>query len=144
MTEPKLYFESEKEMFDCLAEWQPRLGLSDWHIAARMCGREDMKLEEVAGESEVQHVNMCGLISILRKEDLPAGMILKQPHEQVLIHELLHFKFISFDVTSREHAIYEENQHQLIELLAKALFSAKYGLNHNWFIDDEHKFKEGS
>ena len=36
--EPKLYFDSEKEMFDCLDEWQARLGLSDWKIAARICG----------------------------------------------------------------------------------------------------------
>ena len=142
MTEPKLYFDSEKELFDCLAEWQPRLGLSDWHIAARICGAEDMKLKECAGESEVQHVSMCGLISIVRKEDLPTDCILKQPHEQVLIHELLHFKFLSFDVTGRELAVYEENQHQLIELLAKALYAAKYGLKHSWFIADGHAYKE--
>ena len=142
MTEPKLYFDSEKELFDCLSEWQPRLGLSDWHIAARLCDIEDMKLKDVAGESEVQYVNMCGLISIVRKEDMPADMILKQPHEQVLIHELLHFKFISYEVNSRDQAVFEENQHQLIELLAKALFSAKYGLKHSWFIDEKHKYEE--
>lgn len=144
MTEPKLYFESEKEMFDCLDKWQKRLGLSDWYIAARICGKEDMDLENVAGESEVQHVNMCGLISILRKEDLPDDLILKQAHELTLIHELLHFKFISFDVTSREQAIYEENQHQLIEQLAKAFFMAEYNLTPNWFIAESHKYKEGS
>lgn len=144
MTEPKLYFESEKEMFDCLDKWQKRLGLSDWYIAARICGKEDMDLENVAGESEVQHVNMCGLISILRKEDLPDDLILRQAHELTLIHELLHFKFISFDVTSREQAIYEENQHQLIEQLAKAFFMAEYNLTPNWFIAESHKYKKGS
>lgn len=38
--EPKLYFDSEKEMFDLLDEWKARLNLSDWVIATRICERE--------------------------------------------------------------------------------------------------------
>ena len=139
---PKLVFDSEKEMLQCLEEWKTLLGLSDWHIAARICPKEEMKLPECAGESDVQFVNMCGLISILRAEDMPSDMILKQPMEQVLIHELLHFKFISFDEESREEAVFEIAQHQLIETLAKALFMANYGLTPTWFIAESHKFKE--
>ena len=140
--QPKLVFDSEKELLECLEEWKRLLGLSDWHIAARICPKEDMKLPECAGESDVQFVNMCGLISILRAEDLPPDMILKQPMEQVLIHELLHFKFIAFDENSREEAVFEIAQHQLIETLAKALFMAKYGLAPTWFIAESHEFRE--
>lgn len=139
---PKLVFDSEKEMLQCLEEWKTLLGLSDWHIAARICPKEEMKLPECAGESDVQFVNMCGLISILRAEDMPSDMILKQPMEQVLIHELLHFKFISFDEESREEAVFEIAQHQLIETLAKALFMVKYDLTPTWFIAESHKFEE--
>lgn len=140
--EPKLYFNSEKELFECLSEWQERLSLSDWKIAARICTKEDMSNSEWAGESEVQFVNSCGLISILRKEDIPADMILKQPHEEVLIHELLHFKIVSFTPKSREEALYDIAEHQLIETLAKAMYMAKYGLSPDWFIAESHKFKE--
>ena len=140
--QPKLAFDNEKELLECLEEWKRLLGLSDWHIAARICPKEDMKLPECAGESDVQFVNMCGLISILRVEDLPPDMILKQPMEQVLIHELLHFKFIAFDENSREEAVFEIVQHQLIETLAKALFMAKYGLTPTWFIAESHEFRE--
>lgn len=140
--QPKLVFDSEKELLECLEEWKRLLCLSDWHIAARICPKEDMKLHECAGESDVQFVNMCGLISILRAEDLPPDMILKQPMEQVLIHELLHFKFIAFDENSREEAVFEITQHQLIETLAKALFMAKYGLTPTWFIAESHEFRE--
>lgn len=139
---PKLVFDSEKELLECLEEWKRLLALSDWHIAARICPKEDMKLPESAGESEVYHVNMCGLIRILRAEDLPPDLILKQSMEQVLIHELLHFKFIAFDEESREEAVFEIAQHQLIENLAKALFMAKYGLTPTWFIAEPHKSKE--
>lgn len=139
---PKLVFDNEKELLECLEEWKRLLGLSDWQIAARICPKEDMKLPESAGESEVHHVNMCGLIRILRAEDLPPDLILKQPMEQVLIHELLHFKFIAFDEESREEAVFEIVQHQSIETLSKALFMAKYGLTPTWFIAEPHKFKE--
>ena len=140
--QPKLVFDSETELLECLEEWKRLLGLSDWHIAARICPKEDMELPDCAGESDVQFVNMCGLINILRAEDLPPDMILKQPMEQVLIHELLHFKFIAFDENSREEAVFEIAQHQLIETLARALFMAKYGLTPTWFIPESHKFKE--
>lgn len=139
MKEPKLKFENEKEMFDALDEWKTLLGLNDWMIAIHICGKDDMKLKDCAGESEVQFVNSCGIISILRAEDLPEDMILTQPQEQVLIHELLHFKFISFESESREDAVFEIVQHQLIECLAKALFMAKYGLAPGWFISEKHK-----
>ena len=140
--QPKLAFDHEKELLECLVEWKRLLGPYDWQIGARICPKEDMKLPECAGESEVQFVNMCGLISIRRAEDLPPDMILKQPMEQVLIHELLHFKFISFDEKSREEAVFEITQHQLIETLAKALFMAKYGLTPTWFIAESHEFRE--
>ena len=140
--QPKLVFDSETELLECLEEWKRLLGLSDWHIAARICPKEDMELPDCAGESDVQFVNMCGLINILRAEDLPPDMILKQPMEQVLIHELLHFKFIAFDENSREEAVFEIAQHQLIETLARALFMAKYGLTPTWFIAESHEFKE--
>ena len=140
--QPKLVFDSETELLECLEEWKRLLGLSDWHIAARICPKEDMNVPECAGESDVQFVNMCGLINILRAEDLPPDMILKQPMEQVLIHELLHFKFIAFDENSREEAVFEIAQHQLIETLARALFMAKYDLTPTWFIPESRKFKE--
>ena len=140
--QPKLVFDNEKELLECLEEWKRLLGLSDWHIAARICPKEDMELPECAGESDVQFVNMCGLISILRAEDLPPDMVLKQPMEQALIHELLDFKFIAFDENSREEAVFEIAQHQLIETLAKALFMAKYGLTPTWFIAESHEFRE--
>lgn len=140
--EPKLYFDSEKELFDCLEYWMKRLGLSDWYIAARICSAKDMGLDDVAGEADVQHCNMCGAISILREKDIPSNTLLKQPHEQTLIHELLHFKFISFEPDDRDNAVYEEHQHQLIELLSRALFMARYDLSPEWFV--KHTYKEES
>ena len=68
---PKMFFDSLDEMAAVQKEWQRRLGLSDWWIASTICGREDMELQDVAGESEVQWANKCGTISLLRREDMP-------------------------------------------------------------------------
>lgn len=136
---PGMFFETEHDMLDCMHEWQRKLGLSDWFIAGRICPAEDMELEDCAGESEVQFVNKTGLISLLRREELPTDSLLKQPMEQTLIHELLHFLFIGFEVKSREEAVFDIIQHQTIETLAKALYMAKYNLELSWFIAESHK-----
>lgn len=134
---PKMFFDSLDEMAAVQKEWQRRLGLSDWWIASTICGREDMELQDVAGESEVQWANKCGTISLLRREDMPDDLLVKEPQELTLIHELLHFKFFTCDADSREGAYYETMQHQLLEEIAKALYMAKYGLSWDWFIPEE-------
>ena len=144
MTEPKLYFDNEHELLDVVHEWQERLGLSDWYIAARICKREDMNLEDCAGESEVQFLHKCALVSILRKEDLPNDLLIKQPMEETVIHELLHCRFISFDEHSREDAVFEIMQHQLLNDMARALFITKYNLSPDWFIAEKHLESEKS
>lgn len=80
MTEPKLFFDNTQELLDIVHEWQERLGLTDWYIAARICKKDEMELDDCAGESEVQFLHKCALISVLRKEDLPEDMLFKQPH----------------------------------------------------------------
>ncbi len=142
-TEPKMFFENEKQILECLRKWQSRLGLSDWYICARICEADDMPEPLLLGFSNVQHENACGDILLLRKEDIPADTIIKSPQEQTLIHELLHFKFVSFELKSREEAYFDVMQHQTIEVIARALFMAEYNLSHDWFIHDENKHGVG-
>lgn len=137
MREPKLFFDDAKEMYDLLNEWQERLHLQDWLIAIALVNAEDMELEGTAGECDVQWVNKCGTISILKQEDMPTDMIMKQPQEQTLIHELLHFKFYALEDRSREENYFEMKQHQLLEELSKSLYMAKYDIDLSWFIVDE-------
>lgn len=133
----KMYFDTDEEACACMEEWKPILGLSDWFIGIRLCRIDELSDHEFAGESCAQHVNMFGTIQIRRKEDMPEDSMIKQPHELTLIHELLHFKFISMEEANRtiEGTFYDMKQHQLLEEMAKALFMAKYGLNRSWFTD---------
>lgn len=133
----KIYFDTDKELQECAAEWMRRLGLGDWWITCCLVGIRDMEDQELAGHSDVQHVNRGGTISILRKEDIP-DTIIKTPHELTLIHELLHFKFVGFEESRAtvEGVFFDLCQHQLLEDMAKALFMAKYGLERRWFAND--------
>lgn len=141
MGNPKEYFDSEKELYSLVKEWQKRLWLSDWWIGVRLCSAEEMPDDTSAGYSEVHWVNKCGTISIRRKEDVPEGLMVKQPHEVTLIHELLHFKFFALEPKSLEETFYDMKQHQLLEELAKSLYMAKYGIGYDWFITDSIHIK---
>lgn len=131
--EPKMYIETEEELMSLAKEWQNRLLLSDWIIGFALASNSELSDITFAGESEVQWINRCGNVLILRKEDLPKDTIAKQPMELVLIHELLHFKFMTFENESLEGCYWSEKQHQLLEDMAKALYMAKYNLTFDWF-----------
>lgn len=140
---PKMFFDSMDELAEVQKDWQRRLGLTDWWIASTICAREDMELQDAAGESEVLWTNKCGTISLLRREDLPGDLLVKEPQELTLIHELLHFKFFPHEAHGLEGAYYEAMQHQLLEELAKALYMAKYNLKWDWFIPEEVQHDKG-
>ena len=133
MAEPKLYIDTEEELLELAKEWQNRLLLRDWAIGFSLVSSRELSDINFAGESNVQWVNRCGTVSILRKEDIPSDMITKQPMEMTLIHELLHFKFMTLENTSLEGCYWNEKQHQLLEDMAKALYMAKYNLTFDWF-----------
>lgn len=132
---PIITFESEKEMIDCLSEWQKRLFLNDWCIGIRFAHQCDMEELGRAGESEVNWVNMDGTITILYPQDMP-DVLHYYSQEEVLIHELLHFKYMGFfqnGSSTIEGVYYDVMQHQLLEQMAKSLFIAKYNLPSDWF-----------
>lgn len=133
MVEPKLYIETQEELLKLAKEWQNRLFLNDWIIGFALVTNRDMSDIEFAGESDVQYVNRCGTVSILRKEDYPEFLFIKQPMELVLIHELLHFKFMTLENVTLEGCYWNEKQHQLLEDMAKSLYMAKYDITLDWF-----------
>ena len=130
---PKMFIETEEELLSLAREWQRRLLLSDWIINFSLVTAREMSEVDLAGESDVQWINRCGVVNILRKEEIPQDIIAKQPMELVLVHELLHFKFMMFDNETLEGCYFSEKQHQLLEDMAKSLYMAKYGLDFEWF-----------
>ena len=131
--EPIMEFKNQEELDKSLQEWKQRLFLSDWNIKAYLVHGEE--LPDCAGDSNVQWVNSCGTIRIRYADELPKDMIEKDPHEKILVHELLHFKMFGYTYKSPtvEEIFYDEKHHQLLEQFAKSLIMAKYGVSYEWF-----------
>lgn len=131
-SEPIIEFKTQEELDICLAEWQERLFLRDWNIKAYLVHRD--VIPGLAGDSNVQWVNSCGTIRILYADEIPSDSIEKEPHEKILVHELLHFKYMGFEGEETiENVFWDEKQHQLLEQMAKSLIMAKYRITYDWF-----------
>lgn len=130
---PVMEFKNEEELQQSLEEWQERLFLSDWNIAASLVNGEE--IAGLAGDSTVQWTNSCGTIRIRHFAEMPNGAIEKEPHEKVLVHELLHFKIMGYTNSNAgiEEVFFDESQHRLLEQLAKSLIMAKYNIGYDWF-----------
>ena len=115
--------------FNLLKEWQERLGLQDWVITLRInCNKNEMDLQEVAGETEWSLSIKSAAVKIISKEEY-GERIVPYDFENILVHELLHLKFGLIDqkITSYESDVAYEVRHQLIDDLARALVMAKRG-----------------
>jgi len=131
--EPILEFESQEQANSYLKEWQSRLFLDDWIITIDFADYRDMPEVGDAGYCNAQYTNKCAVITICNSDGAKGG-IAKFCQERVLIHELLHCKIeISYISDSYDSKIRSQLQHQQIEMMAKSLIMAKYGINKEWF-----------
>ena len=135
MKQPINVFKNQKQLNECLKEWQERLFLEDWVIKAQFGEIPDND----HGWNESVPVIKCSLITILRP--LPSEKwIAKQPEELVLIHELLHCKMnIIQSNNDYESVLLDLREHQLLEEIAKSLLMAKYNLKFSWFNPEEEE-----
>lgn len=123
-------FSSVQEIKETARYYEELLGLQDWMITYKHT--DDLCDPENAGENEVQFVNKFAVIRI--RKTLPDGMIFNQPQELVLIHELLHCKFLSIDNGTYDGLMLDEYQHQLLNDMARAIFNARYSLTNKYYL----------
>ncbi len=131
---PITKFNSNEELQACIEWWQAKLGLQDWIIK----GKSTNDLQDIGnhGENSFNVVGKHSMIRIRPYDSVEAGeWIARQPQELVLVHELLHCLIyeIEKDTESIELIIYNLQQHQLIESMAKALIMAKYDIGLDYF-----------
>ena len=132
----KMFFDNFEEMDKLCTEWRERLGLNDWTISLRFAYPHELSSVDFAGESNVQWITKCALISIRKPECIPnSDGEQPQPQELVLIHELLHCKFFGVEQAhpTIEGLFWDTMQHALLEDMAKALYCAKYNLPRSFF-----------
>lgn len=111
-----------KKHRELLAEWQERLGLTDWRISLNpKCKPEEMA-QEGSGCVDWRESIKTARIDILD----PAyygKRVVPFDWEKTLVHELLHLKTCL--VSSNVPELQERVMHQMIDDLARAFVSAK-------------------
>lgn len=123
-------FNSVDEIKECAKYYIELLGLQDWRIVYRLSN--DLE-EDLAGCNESEYTSKTACITI--RKDMPEDMWVKQPHEEVLIHELLHCKFLNIEKTNKdiESLYYEQTMHTLLDDMARAIFKARYSLTNEFY-----------
>lgn len=137
---PIMIFKDNKELTERGKYWQEVLGLQDWLIKFMLVDKDKFTEEndERAGENTTQYVLKTAVIRLLKNPPVDE-FYFNQPQEQVLIHELLHSKFVSVNNAHRsiESILYENYEHTLIEDLSKSLFWAKYNYQLKDYLKEE-------
>lgn len=121
-------FKAVEEIKECAKYYIDLLGLQDWRIVYRLSNDID---EDLAGLNEHDYTSKTARITI--RKDMPDDLWCKQPHEEVLIHELLHCKFMDLSNNSLEGVYYEQSTHTLLDDMARAIFKARYDLTNDYY-----------
>lgn len=135
--EPKCNYYVDSTLQDSLEWWKKVLHLQNWCIKAVLT---DEKLEvdgrAVRGRNTTEYLKCESFIEISTVEY--AGEYTKHCEELTLVHELLHCAMPLFcnddDSATMRDAWVELLEHQRIDMLAKSLIMAKYGVGIEWFI----------
>ena len=135
MNDPVIEFASHEQLNKCLAEWQERLFLSDWIIKASLCEPHEMSDGDRYGECAAGYTKKDASILIMDRRFFPDNAIERYCAEQVLVHELLHCKYVGYEkqCPTIEECFFDVSQHALLEQMAKSLIMAKYNLPYSWF-----------
>lgn len=128
-------FKNIEQIKECAKYYIELLGLQDWRIVFKLT---DNLNSEYAGQCERIYTSKVACISIKKSCDENNSEVwFKQPQEETLIHELLHCKFMQYDVNSIEGVLFDEHNHQLLDDMARAIFKARYN-----FTNDDYYFEE--
>lgn len=132
MNNPIMKFENQEQAEKYLREWQHRLFLDDWVIKINLVDCIDDE-ENCAGRVDYNREYLYANIRI--KKELNENTIDTQCHEKVLVHELMHLVILQTEnYEDIQNLYWNENQHQIMERMARSLIMAKYNLSFDFFV----------
>ena len=123
-------FTDTSQIKECAKYYIQLLGLQDWRIIYDLT--DDFR-EDWAGMNERDYTSKIAKISIRKSMPQDKDMWVKQPHEEVLIHELLHCKFINVSSDTVEGTMFEQVYHTLLDDMARAILKARYNLTDDYY-----------
>ena len=131
LKEPIEKFDRRK-LQECAAYWQDKLQLKDWLI--KYTKTDDLDPND-NGYCDFDFVHKCAIVKI--RANKADDIMIKQPDELILVHELLHCKYPIYEKDGDyDSKIRADLQHQILEDMAKSLIMVKYNLSLYWFIKE--------
>jgi len=134
MAGPVIKFNSTAEIMPYLREWKHRLFLDEWIICVGFHSLDEYPDEN--GHVEFSIMNKTATITLLDSDHMQDDeRIMRNCHELILVHELLHLKIGFLDAPSTaEGRLWRVHEHQLIYEMSKSLIMAKYNIGLDWFV----------
>lgn len=135
MKEPVILFQDQAQAAQYLREWQSRLSLDDWIITVHLLHNGPILAPDWGSSSNWRAIHVADIRIPMPEPDQLNSFPERYCQELILVHELMHIRLPGYrvDPSTQEGHYYEAEQHATLELIAKALIKAKYGLPHHWF-----------
>lgn len=134
---PIIIFNCPKQAEDCLLEWQSRLNLQNWIINVHLNYHHPC-IAPAWGKSKIYRAIHISEIHIpMPKPGQINTFPEKYCQELIVVHELMHCKLAGHDAdpSTTEGFYYENEQHAILEDIAKALIMSRYDLDFEWFYN---------
>lgn len=106
-----------------LKKWKKKLGLQNWYIFL-VINQPIHKMDGCSGLIEWQTTHSSAIIKIIDEKEVDIDSIVSFDFEKVLVHELLHIKFGTFEPRDQESIEYKEF-HRNLEDMARLLTGYK-------------------
>lgn len=133
--EPITIFKNQEQARECLNYYKTLLNLDSWIIDVNL--KYDQKVIAPAwGNSHIFRAIHTSIINIPMPK---RGQINTFPQrycqELILAHEVMHIRLptVEVEIESTEGEFYNAEQHATLELIAKGIIMAKYGLTMQYF-----------
>lgn len=110
---------TQKRLDALVAKWQKELRLQDWTITASICRSYDMPDSDLAGNISMNFDLRLARIKLLSVQDQNCDWFIRDL-EEILIHELLHVHFWSFDPDLTK--VQQSSEEQVLNALAACLY----------------------
>jgi hypothetical protein len=133
-TKPIEEFISQEQAEQYLKEWQHRLYLDNWIIIIEFANYKDMPEVGSMGWSNMQVINQTSIITLCNKDGCDNAMM-KFCQELALVHELLHCRYDWLASETYTEKYVDTLEHQNLEMMARSLIMAKYGIEREWFCN---------
>ena len=110
---------TEEELLQLCSYWQKTLGLSEWNIKLRVCGKDELCLEPYeedifqVAQNTFSKTTLHSRITIIKHDDWNSDFA--HDMEQSLVHELLHLHYWAFEpeYATTEFMLWERSINQI-------------------------------